>query len=287
VKKCRFNNIKGGKRMECKIKNISINYETIGTGKPIIMLHGSHVDHRLMAGCMEPVFNSRDAYKRIYIDLPGMGKTKAEYWIINSDIMLDILIDFIEKVIPNENFLLAGESYGGYLSRGIVYKIANRVDGLLLICPAIIADMKKRNIPSHIILKRDEKLLSQLEPSDAEGFNSIQVVQSQRIWDRYRDEILSGIKLADNNFLNNLHENGYEFSFDVDRLNEKFNKPTLMLLGRQDSSVGYKDAWGILDNYPRATFAVLDRAGHNLQIEQEELFNSLINEWFIRVNDGK
>ena len=32
-----------------------------------------------------------------------------------------------------------------------------------------------------------------------------------------------------------------------------------MLLGRQDSSVGYKDAWSILDNYPRGTFAVLDR----------------------------
>lgn len=272
--------------MECKIKNISINYEIIGNGKPIIMLHGSHVDHRLMEGCMEPIFNNRDEYKRIYIDLPGMGKTKAENWIINSDVMLDIVIDFIEKIIPNKNFLLAGESYGGYLSRGIVYRIANRVDGLLLLCPAIIADFKKRNIPPHIILKRDDKLLSQLEPSDAEGFNAIQVVQSKSIWNRYRDEILSGIKLADNNFLRNLQENGYAFSFDVDKLDEKFDKPTLMLLGRQDSIVGYKDAWSILDNYPRATFAVLDRAGHNLQIEQEELFNSLINEWLVRVNES-
>jgi len=59
-----------------------------------------------------------------------------------------------------------------------------------------------------------------------------------------------------------------------------------MLLGRQDSGVGYKDAWSILDNYPRATFAVLDRAGHNLQIEQEELFNSLVSEWLVRVNES-
>ncbi len=278
--------MKGEKRMECKMKNISINYEIIGSGKPIIMLHGSHVDHRLMMGCMEPVFNNRDEYKRIYIDLPGMGKTKGEDWIINSDVMLDIVIDFIEKIIPNENFLLAGESYGGYLARGIVHRIANRVDGLLLICPAIIMDFKKRNIPSHIILKRDDTLLSQLKPSDAEGFISIQVVQSKKIWDRYRNEILSGIRLADNNFLLYLQENGYAFSFDVDGMNEKFNKPTLMLLGRQDSSVGYKDAWRVLDNYPRATFAVLDRAGHNLQIEQEELFNSLVNEWLVRVNES-
>jgi len=269
------------------MKNITINYEIRGSGKPIIMLHGSHVDHRLMAGCMEPVFNNRDEYKRIYIDLPGMGKTKGENWITNSDIMLDIVINFIEKIIPNENFLLAGESYGGYLSRGIVYKIASRVDGLLLLlCPAIIPDIKKRNIPSHIILKRDDKLLSQLEPSDVEGFPSIQVVQTTEVWDRYRDEILTGLRLADNIFLLKLQQNGYAFSFDVDSLNEKFNKPTLMLLGRQDSSVGYKDAWSILDNYPRGTFAVLDRAGHNLQIEQVELFNSLITEWIVRANES-
>lgn len=271
--------------MECNIRNISINYEIIGSGKPIIIIHGYSLDHKVMTGCMEPVFNMKNNYKRIYIDLPGMGRSNSAEWITSSDIMLDIIINFIEKIIQNERFLLAGESYGGYLARGIVHKIANKVDGLLLLCPAIIADFKKRNIPSHIVLKKDDQLLSQLEPSDAEDFNSMQVVQSKRIWDRYKNEILSGVKLADNNFLRNLQENEYEFSFDVDKLDEKFNKPTLMILGRQDSTVGYKDAWDILDNYPRASFAVLDRAGHNLQIEQEELFNSLVNEWLVRVDD--
>lgn len=30
--------------------------------------------------------------------------------------------NLIEEIIPSEDFLLAGESYGGYLSRGIMYK---------------------------------------------------------------------------------------------------------------------------------------------------------------------
>ncbi|SFC99166.1 hypothetical protein SAMN05421842_11613 [Clostridium uliginosum] len=29
--------------MECKIKNISMNYEVIGEGKPIVMIHGKHI----------------------------------------------------------------------------------------------------------------------------------------------------------------------------------------------------------------------------------------------------
>lgn len=269
--------------MECQIKNLSVNYEIFGHGKPIIMLHGYSPDHRLMSGCMEPIFKNKDDFKRIYIDLPGMGKTKSADWIINADIMLDIVIDFIEKIIPSEDFLLAGESYGGYLARGVIYRMMHRVDGLLLICPVIIADSKKRNVPSHVVLEKNEELLSELNSNDAEEFNSMAVVQTKRIWERYKDEIQSGLKIADEKFLMNFKEKGYEFSFDVDKIDQKFNKSALILLGKQDSSVGYKDAWSILDNYPRATFAVLDKAGHNLQIEQEELFNSLINEWLERV----
>ena len=273
--------------MECHLKNISIHYEVRGEGKPLLLLHGYSVDHRLMLGCMEPLFKAKAGYKRIYIDLPGMGKTRGESWIKNSDHMLDSVIAFIEEIIPDESFLLAGESYGGYLARGLVYKMANRIDGLFLLCPAVIMDFKKRRIPEHQVLMKDELLLSELEPWDAEDFASMHVVQSRKVWERYRDEIATGIQIADNDFLKNLQEKGYAFSFDVDKLEERYNKPTLMLLGRQDSIVGYKDAWDILDNYSRATFAVLDKAGHNLQIEQEGLLNSLVDEWLERVKANK
>ncbi|MBK3495151.1 alpha/beta hydrolase [Viridibacillus sp. YIM B01967] len=271
--------------MECKINNISINYEEIGEGKPIIMLHGFSPDHRLMIGCMEPIFRSRDGYRRIYIDLPGMGKSESAEGIINADAMLDIIIEFINKIIPDENFILVGESYGGYLSRGIIYKMADRVEGLLLTCPVIIADYNKRTVPEPIVLINDQELLHGLTPEEVEDFSSMAVVQSKHIYERYKNEIVAGIKLADNIFLERFKENGYGFSFDVDKLGRNFTKPVLLLLGRQDSIVGYEDAWNILRNFTRATFAVLDRAGHNLQIEQEELHNSLVSEWLNRVDE--
>ena len=270
--------------MYYKIKNLDVNCEIIGTGKPIIIIHGYTVDYKLMMGCMEPVFKEINEYRRIYIDLPGMGKTKGKDWITNSDIVLEIVTEFIEKVIPSENFLLVGESYGGYLSRGILHKMKERVDGLFLLCPAIITSSPKCNIPAHIVLEKDEEFLLQLESGEVENFKSIQVVQTSKVWKRYNEEILHGIRLADNNFLMKLKKNGYALSFEEDMLKEKYNKPTLLLLGRQDSIVGYKDALNILENYPRATFAVLDKAGHNLQIEQEELFNALVYEWLKRVN---
>lgn len=273
--------------MECRIRNMLINYEIIGKGKPIIMIHGFMLDHRVMTGCMEPVFNGLNQYKRIYFDLPGMGKSENPAWVANADCMLDIVIDFINEIIPGENFLLAGESYGGYLSRGVVYKMKDKVDGLLLLCPVIIADNKKRNVPDQEVLYQDQSMAGKVAQEDAEDFYSNAVVLSETVYERYRKEIRSGIKIADNTFLTKLKDEGYEYTFDAKLKSIKFNKPTLFLLGRQDSCVGYKDAWGILEDYPRATFAVLDRAGHNLQLESEELFHSLVKEWLYRIEELK
>lgn len=269
--------------MECKLKSISVYYEEYGEGKPIIMIHGYYPDHTLMSGCMEPIFANRKGYRRIYLDLPGMGKTKGVTWINSSDKMLDIVLDFIDAVIPGQNFLLAGESYGGYLSRGVVDHRAEQVDGVLLLCPLIVAEHTKRNLPPKTVLVRDNALLSRLSSKDAEEFEDMAVVQSEEIWERYNNEIFSGVRIADSVFLEKLRNEGYTFSFDVDRLKNKFEKPTLFILGKQDTSVGYKDAWDILDNYPRGTFVALDKAGHNLQLEQVGLFTSLVNEWLDRV----
>lgn len=270
--------------MECKINNININYEIIGDGKAILMLHGYYADHLMMAGCMEPIFKDKRNYKRIYIDLPGMGKSDSGDEIRNSDDMLDIVIKFINEVIPYENFLIAGDSYGGYLARGVMHKMPDRIEGGVLICPMIIPEYKKRSLPEHVVLVKDPILMAKLTEAEAEDFNSFLVVQSERIYQRYQKEIMTGVEKANGELLQSIMKNGYGFSFDGELESSKNEKPMLILLGKQDDSVGYKDAWAILENFPRATFTVLDCAGHNLQLEQEILFNSLINEWLIRVN---
>ena len=61
--------------MICLVCGIPVYYEEYGTGKPVLSIHGWPVDHHIMSGCMEPVFNKMQRYRRIYLDLPGMGKT--------------------------------------------------------------------------------------------------------------------------------------------------------------------------------------------------------------------
>jgi pimeloyl-ACP methyl ester carboxylesterase len=273
--------------MICQVSDLAIYYEIHGEGTPILMLHGFYPDHRSMKGCLEPIFVKQPGWKRIYLDLPGMGQTKGQNWLDSSDKMLQVVLEFVEHVIPHQSFLIVGDSYGAYLARGIVYKQADRVDGICLVCPCIVADSTKRTVPLHQTLVRDQELLSSLSADEANEFESIAVIQNRRNWERFRDEIFSGVQLADSEFLERLRQNGYTFSFPVDSLEKPFEKPTLILTGRQDAMVGYRDAWEILENYPRATFAVLDAAGHILQIEQERLFEELVCEWLERVKAEK
>ncbi|WP_151732972.1 alpha/beta fold hydrolase ['Paenibacillus yunnanensis' Narsing Rao et al. 2020] len=265
---------------------ITFNYEQFGEGTPMLILHGNGPDHRMMAGCLEPLFTEEDKIKRIYVDLPGMGRTPAADWMVSSDDMLKAVERMIAALIPGERFILVGQSYGGYLARGLLRKYADIIDGLFLLCPCVIAEMQDRELPALQVMHRDSALLAEMSGADWEDFASITVVQSRSVWERYEREVECGLKLADESFMQRIKASGgYPFSFDVNDV-PVFEKPALILTGKQDSLTGYKDMLKLLDLYPHSTFAVLDRAGHNLHLEQEAIFGAAVREWLSRVAEA-
>jgi pimeloyl-ACP methyl ester carboxylesterase len=265
--------------MQCDLGESTIFYETYGTGRPIVMLPGQPSDHRIMARFMEPLFTQRDGWLRLYPDLPGTGRSPGVDRLATPDQMLDALLAFIDTVIPGQRFVIAGLSYGGYLARGVVHRRAAAIDGVLLCAPQVKAEPAQAQLPPKTTLVEDPTLVAQLGP----GADLI-VVQSPRVVAAVRD-VLAEVRIADHAFLARLEAAG-PFSFDVDRLPAPFGGPTLILTARQDHLCGYQDAWDLLNNYPRATFTVLDRAGHFVNIEQDVLCRALMREWLDRVEEG-
>ena len=131
------------------------------------------------------------------------------------------------------------------------------------------APRRSATCPRNGYCARDELDFTGLSVADEGSFGAIAVIQTQDKLEAWKKSILPGIAVADNRFVSRL-ENNYEFSFDITRLPKPFMKPALLLLGRQDNICGYRDAWRTLENYPRATFVVLDRAGHCLGPGMEE-----------------
>ena len=273
--------------MECVLENITIHYEVFGEGKPIIVLPGWGLNTRLTAYEMEPYFKGREGWKRIYIDPPGHGKTLGKDWITNQDKILEVILACIDKLTAGQRFSLIGISLGGYLARGVRLYRGKFIDGIALIIPAIIAEDEKRTVPSHLVLVEDPALSADITPAEKDLYDM--AVVHTRKWLEYQRSYpeIPEQEMGDPAFLSRIreHPEKYAFSFDVDNVPAPFPGPSLIITGRQDAFVGYRDAWNILEKYPRATFVVFDRAGHQLE-EKEGLANALLNEWLDRVDES-
>jgi pimeloyl-ACP methyl ester carboxylesterase len=268
-------------RVKVTVRGLPVHYVEHGEGRPIVLLHGRPADHRLMTTAFEPIFEARAGWRRIYLDLPGMGETPGADWIRSLDEVLDIVDGAIGAILDGTPFALAGASYGGYLALGLMHRRGDDVAGLALIAPAVEHDDARLRRPERRVFHVDPDTVAGL--TDEERFwTNVSVVQGPETLAAFRAGVLPGMRIADHAFLERVDKRG-PLSVDVRSLDEPFDGPTLILAGRQDTNVGYLDSIDLLESYPRATLAILDRAGHGIRAEQPTLFRALTNEWLDRL----
>jgi pimeloyl-ACP methyl ester carboxylesterase len=256
--------------MEQLVGDVPVHYVEHGEGSAVLALHGAAVDHREVMACLESVFAGAPGYRRIYPDLPGMGRTPAPETIRSADDVLDVLLALIDEVIGSEPLLLVGHSAGAYYAQALAHRRCDQVSGLALLCPLLPGI---RDVPEHEVVRRSDVLGN-------DGFREYFTVQTAETLDRYVRYVEPGARLADHAALARIGERWVLTAPGEEAPNPC---PTLVVTGRQDSTVGYAGAWDLLEVYPRATFAVLDCAGHALPHEQPELLDALVTEWLSRV----
>ena len=265
--------------MKCDLGDTTIFYEAHGAGRPIVLLPGQPSDHRLMERFVEPVFAGREGWLRLYPDLPGTGRSPGAARLATADALLGAMLAFVDRVIPGQRFVLAGLSYGGFLARGVLFHRAAQIDGMLLVVPQVKADAATAQLPPRRAVVADPALAAELGP-----IADLMVVQDAPTAAATR-EILAQVRAADHDYLARLEVAG-GFSIDVDHPPIPFERPALIITARQDHLCGYRDAWDLLEAYPRASYAMLDRAGHLINIEQEALCHALMREWLDRVEEA-
>jgi pimeloyl-ACP methyl ester carboxylesterase len=258
--------------VEYLIGDVPMHYVEHGDGLPVLALHGAGVDHREVMGCLDPVFDA-PGYRRVYPDLPGMGRTPAPDTIGSADDVLDVLLGFIDGVIGGQPLLVAGHSAGGYYAQAIAGRRPEQVVGLALLCP-LVADI--HDLPEHNVVYGSGSI------GDA-GFRDYFTVHTAQTLDRYQRYVEPAARLADQSALARIGQR-WELTA-MPQQNGLYRHPTLIVTGRQDSAVGYARAWEMLEQFPHATFAVLDRAGHALPHEQPGLVRALVTEWLDRVQE--
>jgi pimeloyl-ACP methyl ester carboxylesterase len=268
--------------MQRLIDGHPVEFEIIGDGVAVLMLHGFTVDRRSLFRSVEPVFARRTGYRRLHVDLPGFGASPPVPGIDSSVSMLDFVLRLIDEIVGADPFLVVGESWGAYLARGVIAQRPEQVAGAALLVPVIIAPHAERTVPAHRILYEEPGVLDGALEADVDEFREVGVVIDPRTWSHFSSAIGPAIRAADAGAVEAIQAS-YAFPMDIDAVGEPFKRPTLIVTGRQDAVVGYRDALTILERFPRATFAVLDTAGHLLPGERPELLAALVSDWLDRV----
>ena len=273
--------------MQCETDKATIDYEEHGEGRPILFLHGWTMAREVEASVYEKIFATRPGWRRIYPDLPGMGRSVAKPGLASQDDVLETLLTFIYRVLPAGRFVLAGTSLGAYLARAIAARRRSRIAGLLLRVPAIFAEDARRTLPPFQPLVQDDALMATLDAEARATFTNV-LVQTPAYLETARQRWQALIQPAIQATRPIAMEirgdpERYAFSFDLLEAEKAFEEPTLIVAARQDITVGYRDAWTILDSYPRATFAVVDRADHGWPVEKPDLLAALIDDWLARI----
>ncbi len=272
--------------MKVEVNDYPLHYESYGAGRPLFLFPGWTMSAHVLAYFHEPVFAERQGWQRIYIDPPGHGRSPGIEHINNLDDMLEIILDAVDQLSSGRKFSLFGLSLGAYLARGIIHRRPQAVNGLMMSVPIIISEDQKRDVPPLSIIYEEPGIMDALEEDEKEMF-TIAVVRTQKFLESMRSSPQPPEGGSGNmDFLTAIRGNpqAYKFSFDVDALPEPFPGPTAIITGRQDVVTGYRDAWKLIEKYPRATFLVADRAGHFLE-EKSAMIQAIFHDWLDRTQE--
>lgn len=252
-----------------------------GSGTPIVLLHGFSVDHRMLLP-LDPTIASAGSWHRYYFDLPGHGLSPIGE-VASSDDMARVVADGIRNSVADQEFAVLGALYGGMLARRISHDLRDQVIGLAALAGVYVANHALRSVPNKTVLHTDASIAAVLGEATVD-YSQLAVVQSRSNAQAFLKYVYPGLVAAGQQALGAISGN-YAFSVEPeDASPAPFTSRTLILTARQDQVVGYDDGLARVEHYPRATFATLDAAGHNVILDKPALVSALVGDWPARVD---
>ncbi|MGU3291472.1 alpha/beta fold hydrolase [Williamsia sp. M5A3_1d] len=249
---------------------------TRGSGVPVLLMHGWAVDHRIMLPLDESFASHARGWRRIYVDLPGFGSSVdgASSMTSADDIAAD-LDDVIDREIGDRPFAVVGSSFGAGLARRLAARRRDHILGVAMLCPTA-EPIASRRLPVARSVEVDEALLAGLDDSDRDQFTAVTTRQTADVWHRFERYVLPGLRAADRDLLERVRP---ALSQSPETAGPPYLGPVLMMLGRNDTVVGWRDQLELAEHYPNATVAVVDRCGHNVHLEYPDLTHHHLHAW--------
>ncbi|BCJ86309.1 2-succinyl-6-hydroxy-2,4-cyclohexadiene-1-carboxylate synthase [Effusibacillus dendaii] len=269
------------------INGISLNADIQGNGFPLLLLHGFTGSSRTWqphVSCWNPFFRT------ITVDLIGHGDSDSPH---DADRyrMEACVADLLELMnqLQIDRFGLLGYSMGGRVALQLANAAPERVAALVLESASPgIADAAERKAR----IANDNALADRIERDGILPFidywQSIPLFQSQQ---KLPEDIRKGLREqrlrnSPAGLANSLRGMGTGMQSPLhDRLQE-LDMPVLLIAGEWDDkyvSIGHK----MNNRLPRSRLEVVPNAGHTVHLEQPDVFDELVLEFFQSNIQGK
>lgn len=255
------------------VNGVSINVEEIGTGKPIVFIHGWPVNHKMF----EYQFTElpKKGYRCIGIDLRGFGDSDKPWEGYNYDTMADDLRAVLDT-LNLRNVVLVGFSMGGAIA--IHYMARHKGTGiskLALLAAAAPCFTKREDFPYGIDKAAVDDLIHQTytdRPSMLKNFSEIFFANPQKLSPEFKIWNL-GLGLAASAYAT--IQCAIELrDADLRRDLATIHIPTLILHGVDDHVCLFDLARTMHDSIKGSQLISIEKAGHGFYYEEKEKVNT-------------
>ena len=251
--------------MQVKVKDWNINYEVLGKGTPVILLHGWLTSLETM----KPIANSLAQNFEVYlIDVVGFGKSDMPEHPLSSD----DFGDFLEELVKNlkiENPILIGHSNGGRIIINAVGRGLVNPRKIVLIDSAGLKPKRSMKYYIKVGFFKTGKFILNLLPNT-------------KAIKEFKEKLLNKVGSAD-----------YKASAPVLKetmkkiLNEDQSKmlpnikcPTLLIWGTLDKDTPISDAKKMEQLIPDCGLVAYPGSSHFSYLENIDNCNRVLNEFF-------
>lgn len=263
-----------------KLTDGTTHYELSGpeNGKPIVLVHGFSVPYFIF----DPTFDflTKAGFRVLRYDLIGRGYSDRPKTAYKIDLFVRQLRDLLEALnLPQVNLL--GLSMGGPITASFIDQNPQVVDKFILIDPAgakrvtlsLLLEAVKLPIFGELALglfgsgSMVKGIASDMfDPELVEHFQAQYKIQMQ--YKGFKYAILSTMR-------NRMLESFAETYARVGKL----KKPTLLIWGKNDATVPFKNSSEILKAIPHAEFHPIENCGHIPHYEKPEIVNKVLLEF--------
>jgi len=255
------------------------NYHDIGSGQPVVLLHGSGPGVSAWANWNKAFPLLSESFRLLAPDMAGFGYTDrvpgAEYNMTN---WVQQVVAFMDAVGISKAHLV-GNSFGGALALAMAVQHPERVDKLVLMGSAGVSfpityglDKVWGYTPSLVNM---QELLSIFTYDHA--FITPDLIKS-----RYEGSIQPGFHETFSAMFPAPRQNGVDQLAGNQTYYRDIQNDTLIMHGLQDRVIPVDVSLRLLELIPNASLHIFGKCGHWTQIERTAEFCSLVTQFFLR-----